>query len=229
MAASNFTDLYNNGSWGYMGVGPMPAKSFTLTLTATYENALFTLGSCTSTHIVAYNPNNTSQYAVYSGTSFTVYNPSSSTYELVRYQGTTTPAEQSITIDYNPANWDFHGLASLEGAALCIATDSSGSAPDGHDYASIATNKKNMFTYEVIVIRMADKINGCDIYAKRAEQDKDGNDIVSIPSVTGNAGKVLAVNAGSTATEWINSVPIEVVAALPANPTSGVLYIVTGS
>ena len=201
MAASNFTELYNNGSWGYKGIGPMPAKSFTLTLTADSTNNLFSLGSCTSTHIVAYNPNNTAQYAVYSGTSFTVYG--SGAYELVRYPANATPSTQSITIDYDPSKWDFHGLASLEGAALCIATNTSGSAPDGHDYASIAAAKKNMFWYEVIVIRMADKINGCDIYAKRAEQDKDGNDIVSIPSVTGNAGKILAVNSGATGTEWV--------------------------
>lgn len=50
-----------------------------------------------------------------------------------------------------------------------------------------------------------------------------------IPSVTGNSGKVLAVNSGATGTEWINSVPIEVVASLPASPTAGVLYIVTGA
>ena len=227
MAASNFTNLYNNGSWGYMGIGPMPAKGFTLTLTADSSNNLFSLGACTSTHIVAYNPNNTSQYAVYSGTSFTVYG--SGAYELVRYPANATPSTQSITIDYDPSNWDFHGLASLEGAALCIATDASGSAPDGHDYASIATAKKNMFTYEVIVVLMADKIDGHDIYAKRAEQDKDGNDIVPIPSVTGNGGKVLTVNSGATGTEWTNFTQIEVVAAMPANPTSGVLYIVTGS
>ena len=179
----------------------MPAKSFTLTLTADSTNNLFSLGSCTSTHIVAYNPTNTSQYAVYSGTSFTVYG--SGSYELVRYPANATPSTQSITIDYDSSKWDFHGLASLEGAALCIATNASGSAPDGHDYASIASAKKNMFWYEVIVIRMVDKINSCDIYAKRAEQDKDGNDIVPIPSITGNGGKILAVNAGATATEWV--------------------------
>lgn len=203
MAASNFTNLYVNGSWGYMGIGPMPAKSFTLTLTADSSNNLFSLGSCTSTHIVAFDTSDRTKYAVYSGTSFTVYGVGA--YELVRYPANTTPSTQSITIDYNPSNWDFHGLASLEGAALCIATDSSGSAPDGHDYASIATAKKNMFTYEVIVVLMADKIDGHDIYAKRAEQDKDGNDIVPIPSVTGNGGKILAVNSGATATEWINA------------------------
>lgn len=44
---------------------------------------------------------------------------------------------------------------------------------------------------------------------------------------TTDAGKVLAV--GSSGVEWINSVPIEVVASLPASPTAGVLYIVTGA
>lgn len=51
-----------------------------------------------------------------------------------------------------------------------------------------------------------------------------------VPSyAAGDAGKVLAVNSGATGVEWINSVPIEVVASLPASPTAGVLYIVTGA
>ena len=50
-----------------------------------------------------------------------------------------------------------------------------------------------------------------------------------LPSVTGNSGKVLAVNSGATGTEWINSVPIEVVSSMPASPTAGTLYIVTGA
>ena len=51
-----------------------------------------------------------------------------------------------------------------------------------------------------------------------------------VPAYTNlDNGKVLSVNSGATGMEWINSVPIEVVASMPANPTSGVLYIVTGS
>lgn len=50
-----------------------------------------------------------------------------------------------------------------------------------------------------------------------------------LPSVTGNAGKVLAVNSGATGTEWTNFTQIEVVSSMPASPTSGVLYIVTGA
>lgn len=50
-----------------------------------------------------------------------------------------------------------------------------------------------------------------------------------VPSISGNASKILAVNSGATGMEWINSVPIEVVASLPASPTAGVLYIVTGA
>jgi hypothetical protein len=45
----------------------------------------------------------------------------------------------------------------------------------------------------------------------------------------GDAGKVLQVNAGGTGTQWTNYVPAEVVSSLPASPTSGVLYIVTGA
>lgn len=208
----------------------MPAYSFTLTITANGNS--FWLGSCVSTHIVAYNPNNTAQYAVYSGESFSVYSPSSGSYMLVTNNPLSypnVPTSQTISVTNKASDWDFHGLASLEGAALCIATNASGNSPDGHDYGAISSNQKTWFTYEKIVVLMADKINNCDIYAKRAEQDKDGNDIVPIPSVTGNAGKVLAVNSGATATEWVSNVPIEVVASMPASPTSGVLYIVTGS
>lgn len=45
----------------------------------------------------------------------------------------------------------------------------------------------------------------------------------------GDAGKVLQVNASGTGVQWTNYVQAEVVQALPANPTSGVLYIVTGA
>lgn len=210
MAASNFTDLYNYGSYGYMGIGPMPGFSFTLTLSANGNS--FWLGSCTSTHIVAYNPTNTAQYAVYSGESFRVYSPSSGSYMLVTnnplsYTG--VPTSQSIDISNKASDWDFHGLASLEGAALCIATSASGNSPDGHDYGAISSNQKTWFSYEKIVVLMADKINGCDIYAKRAEQDKDGNDLVAIPSITGNGGKILAVNDGATATEWVTKPTVD--------------------
>ena len=46
-------------------------------------------------------------------------------------------------------------------------------------------------------------------------------------STSTDAGKVLTV--GSSGLEWTNSVPIEVVSSMPASPTSGVLYIVTGA
>lgn len=42
-----------------------------------------------------------------------------------------------------------------------------------------------------------------------------------------DAGKALQVTSNGLA--WINSVPIEVVASLPASPTAGTLYIVTGA
>ena len=50
-----------------------------------------------------------------------------------------------------------------------------------------------------------------------------------LPSIEGNAGKVLAVNSGATGVEWVNFTSISVVAAMPAEPVSGVLYIVTGA
>lgn len=59
-----------------------------------------------------------------------------------------------------------------------------------------------------------------------------------LPTLTGNAGKVLGVVAdndhvinGQPATilDWVNYTQIEVVSSMPASPTSGVLYIVTGA
>lgn len=50
-----------------------------------------------------------------------------------------------------------------------------------------------------------------------------------LPPIATNAGKVLAVNSGATGTEWTNFTQIEVVASMPADPVSGVLYIVTGA
>ena len=42
----------------------------------------------------------------------------------------------------------------------------------------------------------------------------------------GDAGKVLAVNAGATGTEWTNFTPIELVQSLPASPDSNTLYLI---
>lgn len=42
-------------------------------------------------------------------------------------------------------------------------------------------------------------------------------------------GKVLAVNSSATGVEWVNFTSISVVAEMPAEPVSGVLYIVTGA
>lgn len=50
-----------------------------------------------------------------------------------------------------------------------------------------------------------------------------------LPSIGSNAGKVLAVNSGATGVEWVNFTSISVVAEMPAEPVSGVLYIVTGA
>ena len=50
-----------------------------------------------------------------------------------------------------------------------------------------------------------------------------------LPSIGSNAGKVLAVNSGATGVEWVNFTSISVVAEMPAEPVSGVLYIVTGT
>lgn len=62
----------------------------------------------------------------------------------------------------------------------------------------------------------ADQLNNHPIYADRAEKDASGNNIVTtyatkselagfteLPSLTDNAGKVLAVNSGETGVEWV--------------------------
>lgn len=46
-------------------------------------------------------------------------------------------------------------------------------------------------------------------------------------STSADAGKTLQVTSNGLA--WVNSVPIEVVASMPASPTAGTLYIVTGA
>ena len=46
-------------------------------------------------------------------------------------------------------------------------------------------------------------------------------------STSADAGKTLQVTSNGLA--WVNQVPIEVVASMPASPTAGVLYIVTGA
>lgn len=62
----------------------------------------------------------------------------------------------------------------------------------------------------------ADQLNNHPIYADRAEKDASGNNIATtyatkselagfteLPSLTDNAGKVLAVNSGETGVEWV--------------------------
>ena len=51
---------------------------------------------------------------------------------------------------------------------------------------------------------------------------------IPLPNIgSGDVGKILQVTNNGLA--WVNNVPIEVVASLPASPTAGVLYIVTGA
>ena len=103
---------------------------------------------------------------------------------------------------------------------------------------------------------------------KRAENDKNGNRIDTtyatkselsgkqdaLPSITGNGGKILAVNSGASGLEWVakpspgssysagnmislanNEIAVsttagitdvQTVAALPANPVATILYLI---
>ena len=51
---------------------------------------------------------------------------------------------------------------------------------------------------------------------------------IPLPNIgSGDVGKILQVTSNGLA--WVNNVPIEVVSSMPASPTAGVLYIVTGA
>lgn len=76
-------------------------------------------------------------------------------------------------------------------------------------------------------------MKSCFLYTMSTSTDtvaqiKSEGSFALVPSCTTNEnGKVLSVSSGLPT--WVNNVPIQVVAALPASPTAGVLYIVTGA
>lgn len=125
------------------------------------------------------------------------------------YQGTVT-VPNSIILE-NP----LPSPTSADAAKVLTVTDTQGNfswQPVPQELPPIATN--------------ANKVLSVNSGATGVEW---ANVPQELPSVTGNAGKVLAVNSGATGTEWVNFTQIEVVSSMPASPTSGVLYIVTGA
>lgn len=217
---SAFTNLYDNGEWGYMGIGPMPAYPIAMTITASEEYSYFTCGAGDNWSILAYVPTDKTKYAVLKNTTLGTiyvagneYNPS---YRIVTNNPVNDPdipASVTVNIPTDPDAWNFYGgLTSVEGCALCMWVPStSGSAPNGTDYVSIGQSYKSLFSYEDDREEFACTIDGNYIYAKRAERDANGNVISSVPaSTSADEDKVLTVDSNGDAvwaTPSVDEVP----------------------
>lgn len=187
------TTGYNSGQWGYMGIGPTPARGFEFTaaIKSDLEYTGWFCGVASKLGIIIYDPNDTTKYAVHKTAELTVILKEENSYIIVGtpdYQQTYPDVltEQSVAIDYDPSSWNFFGgftSADFANKAICFfvkTPTSSGNAPNGADYAAISSNVLNNivdFDYEILPERMANTIDGCNIYAKRAECDKDGAQI----------------------------------------------------
>lgn len=172
------TQFYNLGTWGYMGVGPTPSKSFTLTVSTSVGYSWDVPFEWEKIGILFYKIGDTTKYAVHKTATLDVVGDNHIVYQY--------GLEQSVDITYNAEDWDFYGgftASDLEGSAICFFTKEpagiSGSAPNGLDYASITDTNHIIFSYSVLPTRFANKIDGSDIYAKRAECDSDGNPIIT--------------------------------------------------
>lgn len=209
---SQFTNLYNNGQWGYMGIGPMPAYPISMTITTPGEypdpDSYFTCGAGDNWSILAYLPTDQTKYAVMKNTTLgTIYvtNPYSPSYRIVSNDPMNypdIPASVTVDIPTDPDAWNFYGgLTSLEGCALCMwVPNTTGSAPNGCDYVSIGESQKSWFSYEDDREEFAYTIDGNYIYAKRAERDANGNVISSLPaSTSADEDKVLTVDSNGDA------------------------------
>lgn len=279
MAATAFTNFYDLGQWGYMGVGPTPQAGFELSVAVndpTQYVGWFTGSGVAKLGIIFYKIGDTTKYAVHK-TAYLSVTQSDSSYMVVGGQYAGVPNSQTVTLSYNASDWEFYGgftAADLSGAAICFfvldPTGVTGSAPNGLDYASISVSNTSTITwgYEIAGTRFAATIDGADIFAKRAENDKNGNRIDTtyatksevsgkqdaLPSITGNGGKILAVNSGASGLEWVAKpspgttysqgnmislandeiavsttagiTDVQMVAALPANPVATIVYLI---
>mgnify|MGYP003289510323 CR=1 FL=1 len=143
-----------------------------------------------------------SEFVYNSGTS--KYVMSANTQVTVDFANATIGSNTSWdAVEANPTNYMLV-LAQVDSSIMyrCAYSAASGSDPETKDVASIEYTVPGDNSLEVS--------NPLPSYA------------------AADAGKVLQVNADGTGTQWTNYVPAEVVQALPASPTSGVLYIVTG-
>lgn len=187
------TTGYDLGQWGYMGIGPTPNKGFELTVELKSNAQNYYQWDCGSgwskLGILIYDPSAPTKYAIHKTAYLTVYHTASySTYYMIAgnyYEPAVS--SQTVEIDYNPNNWDFYGgftAADFANKAICFfvkdPSNTTGTAPNGTDFASVSQTVLDSycdFTYELLQERMANTIDGCNIYAKRAECDKDGEQI----------------------------------------------------
>ena len=208
------TTGYNSGQWGYMGIGPTPARGFEFTaaIKSGLEYTGWFCGAATKLGIIIYDPNDTTKYAVHKTADLTVICKEENSYIIVGtpdYQLTYPDVltEQTVAIDYDPSSWNFYGgftSSDFANKAICFYTktpSSSGNAPNGSDYAAISSNVLNNtvdFDYEILPETMANKIDGCNIYAKRAECDKDGAQIdttyLKVADLANHVGRNLHYN-----------------------------------
>lgn len=197
---AQMTQFYNAGAWGYMGVGPTPSKGFNLTVSYNQEWWAVPFG-WEKMGILFYKIGDTTKYAVHKTAVLNVVDS-----KIV----SSTNTSQTVELTYDADNWDFYGgftVSDLAGAAICFFTKDpegiTGSAPNGLDYASIETAARYqpIFTYTLIPIRFANKIDGSDIYAKRAECDSDGNPLITTYATKAElAGKQDELTAGTNIT-----------------------------
>lgn len=207
---STFSTLYDNGEYGYMGIGPMPAKSITLTLTAPSSNAFY-CGGGTYWGVCAYNPSDKTKYAVLKSNPLHEVYQSGYSYVLVGDDDRPgVPKSVTVEIPISSNKWNFYGgLTSVVGCALCLITYTgtgehimytSGNSPCNSDYASISNAQKSWFTYEYVATRYANEIDSCPILAERSANDANGDridttylKIANMPAIP-TAGRNLNLN-----------------------------------
>lgn len=187
------TTGYNLGQWGYMGIGPTPSRGLELTVAVKsgLEWTGWFCGTASKLGIIIYDPADTTKFAVHKTAELTVVATQNNGYIIVGtadYQQSdpSVLTEQTVTIDYDPDSWNFYGgFTSVDFAnkAICFVVktpSSTGDAPNGADFAAVSGNVLTNvvdFEYDLLPERMANTIDGCNIYAKRAECDKDGEQI----------------------------------------------------
>lgn len=194
--------VYDRGGWGYMGIGPTPNDGFRLTISY-YPNQK-SWGGPSAWHkmgILFYKIGDTTKYAVHKTATLNV--------DGGKIISEDNPS-QTVDLFYTSGDWDFYGgftVNDLAGAAVCVFCKDpagySGSAPNGLDYSAIPVTDSDRptFNYTILSYRFANKLDGADIYAKRAECDSDGNPINTTYATKAElAGKQDELTAGTNIT-----------------------------